>query len=414
MPQRKVAIIGAGIAGLTCGLELQKAGYKVSFFEKSDRVGGRIKTDSENGFLLDHGFQVLLTAYPEARQYLDYNKLDLQYFNAGAISIVNRKKLFFADPLQHPTMLLKALLSPIGSLGDKLKLLGLKRKLSKLSSNDIFEQEEIPAYKALMAYGFSSTIMRNFFGPFLSGIFLEKRLETSRRMLDFVFNMFTQGKAAIPANGMQAIPLQLKEQLQSAEFHFKSEFLEWKDGKVILQGGREENADFIVYSSDFYMNKPDENVDIKHRIPGVYNLYFKVKDVPVTGPWLILTPDSKLINNLCFVDEVAKSYADSGHLLSVSVVEPISTNEEVDLQQLVKIELANIFGNDTKDWEFIKLYHIPKALPNQYHVREKIPESELKLAENTYVTGDHLLYGSLNAAFLSGRMTAEKIISDHK
>ena len=53
-----VAIIGAGIAGLVCARKLCRAGLKVLVFEAGDAVGGRIRTDEVDGFLLDRGFQV--------------------------------------------------------------------------------------------------------------------------------------------------------------------------------------------------------------------------------------------------------------------------------------------------------------------------------------------------------------------
>ena len=44
MPPR-IAIIGAGIAGLYCTKSLLNDGYEVELFEKSGRIGGRMKTD---------------------------------------------------------------------------------------------------------------------------------------------------------------------------------------------------------------------------------------------------------------------------------------------------------------------------------------------------------------------------------
>ncbi|MEL6926508.1 MAG: oleate hydratase, partial [Bacteroidota bacterium] len=57
----KIIIVGAGLAGLTAANYLQQKGHEVKILEASDRVGGRVKTDQHEGFLLDHGFQVFLT-----------------------------------------------------------------------------------------------------------------------------------------------------------------------------------------------------------------------------------------------------------------------------------------------------------------------------------------------------------------
>ena len=68
-----VLIIGAGLAGLACARHLADAGVSFQVIEASDGIGGRVRTDQVEGFLLDRGFQVLLTAYPEAQRTLDYH-----------------------------------------------------------------------------------------------------------------------------------------------------------------------------------------------------------------------------------------------------------------------------------------------------------------------------------------------------
>jgi phytoene dehydrogenase-like protein len=60
----------------------------VKIIEASDRAGGRIKTDSVNGFRLDRGFQVLLTSYPEAQMLLDYKALQLKTFYLAQLSFM--------------------------------------------------------------------------------------------------------------------------------------------------------------------------------------------------------------------------------------------------------------------------------------------------------------------------------------
>jgi phytoene dehydrogenase-like protein len=51
---KSVVVVGAGLAGLTCAIYLQRSGASVTVLEGSDRAGGRVKTDSVNGFLFDH------------------------------------------------------------------------------------------------------------------------------------------------------------------------------------------------------------------------------------------------------------------------------------------------------------------------------------------------------------------------
>ena len=76
------------MAGLSCGARLHAAGVRVRILEAADGVGGRVRTDAVDGFLLDRGFQIFLTSYPEAAALLDYGALDLQPFYAGALKLL--------------------------------------------------------------------------------------------------------------------------------------------------------------------------------------------------------------------------------------------------------------------------------------------------------------------------------------
>ena len=80
-------------------------------------------------------------------------------------------------------------------------------------STQVLSAPEVPTITALRDFGFSEKIIERFFRPFLGGIFLDPELATSSRMFRFVYRMFSQGMAAIPNGGMQAIPRQLASHL---------------------------------------------------------------------------------------------------------------------------------------------------------------------------------------------------------
>lgn len=61
-------IVGAGISGLAAAKELADAAIPVTILEADSDIGGRIRTDEVNGFVLDRGFQVFIEAYPQCRQ----------------------------------------------------------------------------------------------------------------------------------------------------------------------------------------------------------------------------------------------------------------------------------------------------------------------------------------------------------
>ena len=132
-------IVGGGITGLSAALELTKKGMNFKLIEASDRVGGRVKTDVIDGYRLDHGFQVLLTAYPEARRILNYAALDLKSFSPGALLLYpDGSKDTLGDPLRDIGSLFPTLMSNAGSLGDKFKTWKLRNRLNRKTIDSIF------------------------------------------------------------------------------------------------------------------------------------------------------------------------------------------------------------------------------------------------------------------------------------
>lgn len=64
MTIKRVAVVGAGLAGLTCARELTQAGLAVTVFEKSRGVGGRLSTRRVDWATFDHGTQYFTARDP--------------------------------------------------------------------------------------------------------------------------------------------------------------------------------------------------------------------------------------------------------------------------------------------------------------------------------------------------------------
>ena len=179
-------IIGAGLGGLACARRLQEVGRSFVICEAADHIGGRVATDMVDGYRLDRGFQVLLTAYPEARRLLDYDALNLRRFYPGALVRHGGKWHRVADPFRHPIAGLRGAFNPIGSFSDKLRV-----GWSRLGGFDFSRHaSNLSSLQALHAEGFSESMIQRFFRPFLGGVFLENQLDTTVRKLEFVMRNF--------------------------------------------------------------------------------------------------------------------------------------------------------------------------------------------------------------------------------
>ncbi len=406
----QVIIIGAGISGLTAAIELEKNGYKPVIYESTDRVGGRIKTDKKEGYLLDHGFQVLLTAYPEAQKYLDYETLDLRKFNPGAKIYDGKIRYNIGDPLRQPSAIFTMIISPVGSLGDKIKIWSLSRLLKKKAITEIFESQEMSTLDYLREFGFSENMITKFFRPFFAGIFLEEELATSSRMFEFVFKMFSEGHAAIPAQGMQAIPDQLAGQLKKTTIYFNKKVTTIQGKTVTFQEGEQITAEKIILASDPHAILPGlQREDQEYR--SVYNLYFSTPFSAIDRPAIALVPGKdRLINNFCYLTDLSEDYAPSGKaLLSISVVKDTDLKGE-DLIDRIQKEIFSITGTPVSDMEHLHTFHIRQALPVLSDLKMDISPTATRIVDDVFLAGDYLLNGSLNAAMVSGRRAAEAVM----
>ena len=403
-----IHIIGGGISGLIAARVLEEYGLSATIIEATDRLGGRVKTDVVDGYSLDHGFQVLLTAYPAAKKYLDFDALALQEFLPGSAIFKNGKQKIIGDPLRNLSLLLPTLFSGIGTVNDKLKILALNRRLKKKSIQNIFAEKEQTTHVYLENIGFSEAIITNFFTPFFSGIFLENKLDTSSRMFEFVYKMFGEGNAALPKDGIQAIPKQLFEKLKSTTIIFNTKVKSVENGSIKLESGETLKSNFTIIAtqaSGLVSNLKNQATLWK----SCDTLYFEVAKREIKKPLIgLIAMHNALINNIFYHTSLQTSATATKELLSVTVIDRQNlTNKQ--LVAKVQKELKELCNIDS--CTFIKQYNIPMALPNLQDIQYEMLPSETRLTETIFLAGDTQLNGSLNAAMIAGERAALEVIN---
>jgi phytoene dehydrogenase-like protein len=382
----------------------------VQVLEASDNVGGRIRTDEVDGFLLDRGFQVLLTAYPEARRCLDYKALKLREFEPGAMVHTQGRFHTLSDPIRRPRKAMGSVIAPVGTLNDKLLIAKLRAELLDAEIDQILSAPETTTLAALRRYGFSDRMIDRFFRPFLGGMFLDPELQTSSRMFRFVYRMFTQGAAAIPNGGMQEIPRQLAAHLDEGSVRLNARVQHVWEGGIRLESGEELFAGAVVVACDpIHAARllPDDGIRTVMR--GVRCLYFAAADPPIGERYLVLNGAGEgLINSLCVPSELAPGYAPPGcHLVCVTVLHaPLS--EDILIRD-VREQLLRWFGEQANGWEFLRSYHIENALLDQAPAQGGVAMSPVRVRVGLYVCGDHCGTASINGAMLAGRRAAEAV-----
>ncbi len=403
----RIAIVGAGLSGLTAAIALEKSGYDPVIYEATSEVGGRVKTDIVEGYQLDHGFQVLLDAYPKALEYFDYESLELQRLLPGAQIFTGKKTVTVGDPTRHFPFLLPTLEAGVAGVRDIYLLWTLHRELERMTVEEVFQIPEMTTAEFLSQRGFSEKIRRNFFIPFFSGIFLEPDLNTSCRMFSFVFKMFGKGYAVIPKKGMSALPTQLLGKLKKTEIHYNSPVKRVEEEKIILADGAEFAFDAVLIATDARGLVPDEGGN-EIQWHGCDTLYFEAEKRSIQKPLigLVANPDA-LVNNIFFPTSIQTGSSGPKELLSVTVVKDHDLSES-ELVARVEEELKGICG--LGGLRFLKRYHIRKALPKVNLSGTDLSGVEKNTGNNIFLAGDHLFYGSSNAALYGGEQAAHAIV----
>ena len=408
MEYHPVVIIGAGIAGLSCAAYLAKAGQPFLLLEGSNGVGGRVRTDRYKGYLLDRGFQIFLTDYPEARKLLNYEALQLKAFRSGALIKQEHNFIQVVHPVKEPNQVFSTLLSQVCTLPDKLRILKLAAQTAGLTDEQLLQGNSRSTLTYLQQQGFSDKIINTFFIPFFGGVYLDRDLKTSSSFFRFIFKYFAKSEVTLPAEGIEAIPAQLAGKLPPGTIRTES-LVEsvTPDNELLLANGQPVKARIVVLATDAAATARL----LGEETPVVFNqttcTYFSADESPNKARLLMLNPNSQsVVHNLSVPSDICPNYAPTGKaLISVSTHGAHGLSPE-NLAHQIKEELRGWFGEPVESWRYLRTYFIPEALPptapNPAH-------PAVQLAPNRYQCGDYTAYPSLNAAMATGRMVAEAI-----
>ena len=405
-PDEPVVVVGAGLAGLSCAVALHDAGIPVQVYEASDGVGGRVRTDHVDGFTLDRGFQVALTAYPEMHRQLDMAALDLQAFDPGALVWRNGKGSVVGDPFRRPTTALSTVVAPIGSPFDKARIALLRHRLRSVHPALLLRGDDISTRAALADAGFSDRIIERFFRPLVGGIQLDPDLTDSRRMFDVIFRMLADGDSAVPAAGMQAIPRQLADRLPVGTVHLNAPVTATTPTSVTVGGSTIAAAAVVVATEGPVAASLLGLAPVESKSVGA--VYFAAPQAPIADKLVVLDGTGRgPVLNVAVMSNVAPTYAPVGSHL---VVAALPGHDRDTIETDARSQLRGWWGSQVDTWDHLATYRIAHGQPRQRPPFQ--PKQRVRLDDGRFGCGDHRDTASIQGAMYSGRRCALAIAAE--
>ena len=418
---QRVIVAGAGLSGLVAARHLADAGVDVEVVEREDEVGGRVRTTREDGFVMDRGFQVLFTAYPAAKRELDYDDLNLRYYTPGACIAREGERSILSDPFRDRSALLSSALNTEVSTTDKLRTLKLRRDLADKTPTAIFSGSDSSIREYLHGRGFSDRFVENFAAPFYGGITLDRSLSSSSTVFEYTFKMLSEGRIAVPAAGMGAIPEQLAEHAREAGATIATgetvERVDADDAEATVEiGGETRSADAVVVAADPPTARDLTGVEaIPTEGEGCVTQYYSMprSESLDAGKRLILNAGSEDPNHVVVNSEIAPEHApDDRHLVSATFLGD-RDEQPARFDDMTRRALSSWYPERSfADFELLGTERVPfSQFAQPPGSLDDLPGVDAPEGR-CYLAGDYTRWSSIQGAMESGRDAAQTVLAD--
>jgi oxygen-dependent protoporphyrinogen oxidase len=170
---QSIAVLGAGATGLTAALRLGEAGHRVRLFEAGPRVGGAVRTEQVDGWLIEGGPNSVLTGEPALTRLIERLGLAGEVVPANAVA-KNRFIVRGGRALPTPSSGGSFFRTPLFSFGAKVRLLSEIFCRARVRTSDLSLEEFVRSHvgQELVDYGLN---------PFVGGVYAGNPKKLSAR-----------------------------------------------------------------------------------------------------------------------------------------------------------------------------------------------------------------------------------------
>lgn len=401
---KPVIVVGAGAAGLVCARRLKAMGVDCVVLESESTSGGKLKTDAVDGFLIDRGFQVLLTGYPALRSELSLDALDLRTFKPGFLLVDDGviREFDGSNPVAFA-------LSPFLGVSDKLRLIEWTAECRGLSEQQLARIDDVPTERLLRRLGFSTQFVEEFARPFLGGIFLDRSLAISSRAFATIWKALSEGDTAIPALGIQEVASQLAAGL---DVRYGSEVVELTGNRrvegVRLKSGETIVSEAVIVAADPSMASMLTGFAMPTEFRSQTTYAFDAPEAPTPEGTIMLAKMPRAFDMVVPTSNVAPERAPANR----SLVTAVRSGPAVPLDEVVK-DLKQWFPScDVPSWRHLATCEVMRAQFAQPPGFAAHLQSYTPGRDGLYLAGEATVGSSLQGALQSGIECARLVAQD--
>ncbi|NQZ01624.1 MAG: FAD-dependent oxidoreductase [Bdellovibrionales bacterium] len=410
-----IAIVGAGLAGLTAARELEASGFTdFMVYDKSSVVGGRVRTEAKDGFLIDRGFQVLNPEYRILENYIPVHNLELGFFESGSILLSEHSKPFvFRDPIETPVSIFSQLTSSQRFAFRDLLAAGILRfKTQGFAEEPSESTSNTSTLKEFFESGyFSADFLDRFLKPFFAGVLLSREFDVPFSYFEYLFGLFGRSNVGLPKRGMGHLAELLAEPLPDHKIQLNANVKSVADRTLNFEDADSKKFDAIIVATDTTHGKQllGNSFPAEASQRSILTLYFST---PVP-PWqqnllgLVDWNSECLVNHISVQTHAQPNYSSSNEsLLSVNLMRSNSqqlTDSELETQVKESLKPLKIKALDS--WKLVARTQVDHALPAKFSSGEVIHDQP-----GVFFAGDYLETPSIGGAMLSGKKAALRAI----
>ncbi|MEU9376419.1 FAD-dependent oxidoreductase [Streptomyces sp. NPDC048255] len=393
-----VVIVGAGVSGLAAAHHLIAAGVTVTVLEAADDPGGRMATESADGFRLDRIGQLLNTSYTELTRTPGLEGLTLRPFAPGVLVHTDGKQL-------RAGALTPARALASGSL-DQARLSAALGRLAALPEERLLARPERTTSAALRSRGLPPRTVNAVLRPLLATLLRDPELTTSSRVADLALRTFARGRLAVPEGGAAALPALLAEGLPPGTVRTGIRVRSVATNLVTT----EEHGDFSCRSVLLATGaRAAAGLLPGLRVPEFHEVTVLHHATATPLPWdgsLLLDGDPKWpVAHTAVMSAVDPARAPAGRSLVTTTVlgppPPLRT---------VASRLARLYETATREWELLAVHHTREAvpaMPPSHDLRRPV-----RVLAGLYVCGDHRDTNTVQGALRSARRATTAVLRD--